>query len=146
MLLKIYIFEIWASLWNTPQKTLGRFSKDSCKTLRRLLEDSPRSLPKSFAQGGTKEWCQVESKLIYVEEWYLAPSVIVLFMICFMICMYYFICEFFCKLEDMLIKRIWYICSCVSQSTWHYSSYWYNIPRIFKQFYPLITKHNNTIT
>ena len=44
---------------------------------------------------------------------------------------YYFSCEFICKLEEMLIKRIWYICSCFSQSTWHYWSYWYNIPRNF---------------
>ena len=52
-----------------------------------MLEDFPQSLPKSSAQNGTKEWCQVESKLIYVEEWYLVPCIIVLFIVCFMICM-----------------------------------------------------------
>ena len=52
-----------------------------------MLEDFLRKLQKSSAQSGTKGWCQVESTLIYVEKWYLARCVIVLFMVCFMICM-----------------------------------------------------------
>ena len=54
---------------------------------------------------------------------------------------YYFSCEFFCKLEEMLIKRI--------------GIYIHVFPTLlklliphttnfFKSFYPLITKHNNT--
>ena len=48
-----------------------------------MLDD----FPKSSAQGATKEWYQVESNLMYMEELYLATCVIVLFMACFMICL-----------------------------------------------------------
>ena len=51
-----------------------------------MLEDFVESLPKSSAQSGTKGLCQVDSKLIYVEEWYLTPCVIVFLMLCFTIC------------------------------------------------------------
>ena len=73
-------------------RLLRRFLEDSQKTLGRLLGKSSNvfysgSLPKSSVQSGTKEWCKVDFKLIYVEEWYLAPCVIVLFMVCLMIFM-----------------------------------------------------------
>ena len=103
------------------ERFLRRLLKDSRKTLGRLIENSSNifyarilptksswSLPKSSAQSGTKEWCQVESKPIYVEVWYLAPCVIVLFMICFIICMCtILVLNFFVNLKKMLIKRIW---------------------------------------
>ena len=123
-------------------QTLEDFSENSWKILGRLLEDFlgssifyarrlptkssgsflkySGSLQKSSAQSGTIEWCQMESKLIYVEEWYLRLCVIVLFMVCFMICMCTILVMIFCKLEEMLIKRIWYICWCFSKTTWHY--------------------------
>ena len=71
-----------------------RLSEDFLRSLLLyfMLEDFlgslPRSLPKAYAQSGTKGWCQVEFKLIYVEELYLTPCVIVLFMVCFITCMY----------------------------------------------------------
>ena len=58
----------------------------------------------------------------------------------------YFSCEFFCKLGEMWIKRIWLICLCFSKSTWHYWSYWYNILRKYFNHSTHLTKHNNTKT
>ncbi|KAG5397593.1 hypothetical protein IGI04_019407 [Brassica rapa subsp. trilocularis] len=63
-----------------PNKKKKKLSKDFRKTLGRLLgkssvfytrslpTKSSESLPKSSAQSGTKRCCEVESKLIYVEE------------------------------------------------------------------------------
>ena len=106
LLLKVSLF--WSNLnvfeyadFSYLSQTLKNFSEDYWKTLRRLLgkysnvfyarwlpAKSSGSLTKSPAQGGTKEWCEMESKLIYVEELYLVPCLIVLFMACFMICMF----------------------------------------------------------
>ena len=79
-----------------------------------LLRSRPQSLQKPEHEYYQSLWCvcQVESKVIYVEDWSLTPSVIVIYGLLCDLQVYSFSCRFFCKLEDMLIKRIQYIFSC----------------------------------
>ena len=133
------IFEY--SNFSDLSQTLENLSEDSWKTLRRLLGKSSNVF---YAR-----WLPAKSSEVFCLRWYkrmmssgvqtyLCGWIISSFMcnsfVYGLFCdlfVYYFSCEFFCKLEEMLIKRIWYIFSCFSQSSWHYWSYWYNIPRYF---------------
>ena len=62
--------QILEDFWDNSWKTLGRLLGKSSNVFyaRRLPTKFSESLPKSSAQSGTKRWCEVESKLIYVEE------------------------------------------------------------------------------
>ena len=118
-------------------QTLENFSEDSWKTLGRLLGKSSnvfyaRWLPEVFCPRCYKGMISSGVQpYVYggIISSYMCNSFV--YGMFYDLFVYYFSCEFFCKLEEMLIKRIWYIFSCFSQSSWHYWSYWYNIPRYF---------------
>ena len=141
MLLNMQIFQIWVRLWKISQKTLGRLSEtlgrllaDFLRSLLMyfMLEDFPRSLREVFCPKWYK-WMMSSGVQTYLCWGMISRSMCNSFIygLLYDLYVYYFSCELFCKLEKMLIKRIWSICSSFFKSTWHYWSYWYNIPRIF---------------
>ena len=120
-------FQIWVRLWKTYQKTLrrllGKFS--NVFYARRLPAKSFEVLCLRWYKGMMSSGVQA-----YLSLWIISSSMCYSFVYClfydlFVFC---FSCDLFFKL---IIKRIWYICSCFFQSNWHYWSYWYNIPRNF---------------
>ena len=126
--LNMHIFQIWIRIWKTfrrlledflenfwktlrnSRKTLGRLSKKSSNVFyaRRLPTKSSRSLPKSYAQSGYKGmmssgvqtylcWGMISSSMCNIFVYGLFYDLYV----------YYFSCELFYKLEEMLNKRTW---------------------------------------
>ena len=130
MLLNMQIFLDLSKTLEDSRKTLGRLPKKSSNVfyVRRLSTKSSKVFCpewyKRMMSSGVQAylcWGMISSSMYNSFVYSLFYDLYV----------YYFSCKFICKLEEILIKRIWYIFSCFSQSIWHYWSYWYNIPKVF---------------
>ena len=108
------------------------FPEDTWKTLRRLLEDSQKTLGRLLGKSSNVFYARIPRSVreVFCSRWYkemmssgvqaylcggiISSSMCNYFVygVFYDLYMYYFSCEFFCKLEEMLIKRIWYIFSC----------------------------------
>ena len=150
MFLNMQIFQIWVRFWKTSQKTLGRLSEDFLGSLIMyfMLDDFPRSLREVVCPRWYKGMMS-SGVQAYLCGGIISSSICNSFVYCLFydLYVYYFSCEFFCKLEEILIKRIWYIFSCFFPKYLTLLKLLIqHTKKSFKPFYPLITKHNNTKT